>query len=445
MRVESSSLRNGLRLAALRMPGAPFVHVCLAIRVGSRYEPEVQNGMSSLLEHMLHRGCRAYPSSFFLTHALESFSDGLAGEVGREQTALILEVFPGDLGRAMGVLGKILEEPLFENVELEKRILLEEMRRDTSLLDSTRESLFKGHPLSRPMRGRPERIANVGQDDLLEHFREFYQPDNMVAVAVGDIDPVVFFREAGAALSTLENRRPGEPAFLSDSESNDAGLKYPAIAGLDPAKLPGLPWFGFRDGSDATMIDVRVAFAAEGERDSRFLEAHALQTALARGYASRLRRNLRERRGMLYDLSLELESMTDVSVLDLAFRVPPDKVRIAVREVFRELHRMKTTPLDAQEYARVRSWLAREATRRGASPSGLALDLARSVLLGLDTPVAPEDWLRRLESMDPARIMGAAQRIFSPDRMVAVFQGRVPEVDHGDLGQIFELGLTTGF
>jgi predicted Zn-dependent peptidase len=54
--VLKATLRNGLRLVASPVAGTSFAHLCLAVKVGSRYESPRQNGFSHFVEHLLFRG-----------------------------------------------------------------------------------------------------------------------------------------------------------------------------------------------------------------------------------------------------------------------------------------------------------------------------------------------------------------------------------------------------
>ena len=47
---------------------------------------------------------------------------------------------------------------------------------------------FQTHPYRHPVIGWKHDLLTMGRDDLYDHYRTFYTPNNAVAVAVGDFD-----------------------------------------------------------------------------------------------------------------------------------------------------------------------------------------------------------------------------------------------------------------
>lgn len=456
VKIETSRLGNGLRLGAAYVKGTSFVTLMVAVRVGPRYEAAVQNGMSHFLEHMMFRGCKAYPSSFFLNHALESLGDGLEAGTSREYTMYSVEVPHESLTKTLEILGDLFRAPTLEDVETEKEIIFEEMLEEldekgeeSDLENIARRAMFGDHPLGQPVLGRRAQLEGVSAEDLREYFREFYQPDNMVMFAAGDVDPKRFFKSVNDFFGELAERKPDEPAFLSDAEPEDAGLRYPSVSPVDLSKA-GLPsgTLGPKvlyDSKAQSQLEVLVSFLAEGERSPAFLAQMAVERILDDGLSSRLQRSLCERKGLLYDIEAALDGFTDVGVLELRFRIVEKKARLALREIFRELHRLKTSLADPEELAKVKARMSREAVHLFESPRALAARLAEAMLLGVAMPRSVEEWRKRIDALTAADVQQAAQRMLQPERMVAVIQGEIPELDKGDIGQVFEYGLTKGF
>ena len=63
--------KNGLRLLSYPDPSSPTVTVNMTVLVGSRHEGYGETGMAHLLEHMLFKGSKLYPSSAALDKAIQ--------------------------------------------------------------------------------------------------------------------------------------------------------------------------------------------------------------------------------------------------------------------------------------------------------------------------------------------------------------------------------------
>lgn len=450
MEIVKKRFNNGLSCAAIPLATTKFVHILIGVRAGARYESEFQSGITHLMEHMLWRGCRAYPSSFLLNHVLELQGDGVDAGTGKEWTFFTYRCLAQDLVQGLGVLGSVFREPLFVDFEIEKNIVLEEMSEEltekgewVNLQNVAFETLFgKDSPMGKAIVGNVETIDKLQKEDLIQFFEDFYQPDNMVICASGAVDPQVFFAETQKQWVDLW--KP-EMRLTETSVSSDVAPLVPLKPGncLPSGKIG--PELIFRHTHQLAQLDVLLTFTAEGECTSFVPELVFLERLLGDGLSSRLTRILRERKGLLYDLEVALESYTDVSLFQIEFKVSEQNLRPALRDLFRELREIKLEAVDEQEFARVKARLRRDILSYQESPQALVSEVAQSMLLGYVTPVSPEAWLEVIDQMTVQTVLETARRIFVPERMVTIIDGEILAKDRGDIDQIFESGLVRGF
>ena len=129
-RVARSLLPNGLRLLTIETPHLHSASICLYVRAGSRYERQETNGLSHFLEHMLFRGSARYPSSFALNLAIEELGGTLYAETGRDYSLYQISLHPGHVARGMEILGDLFASPTFRDIDLERKIIVEEILED---------------------------------------------------------------------------------------------------------------------------------------------------------------------------------------------------------------------------------------------------------------------------------------------------------------------------
>ena len=174
----------------------------LAVRAGSVLEDEDQRGLAHFLEHMLFNGTEKYPASR-IVEMLESFGMSFGPEVNAytsfEETVYRLSVSTREKEQLLTGL-EVLEEWAFnalldeEEFEKERGVVHEEWRMgrgaDARMRDEFLPLLFRGSRYSdRLPIGDMDVILGAPVEDLRRFYEDWYRPDLMAVIAVGDFDP----------------------------------------------------------------------------------------------------------------------------------------------------------------------------------------------------------------------------------------------------------------
>src|SRR3954454_12396136 len=122
-------LPNGLRVLVAPMPHTRSVTVALYFGSGSRYEPTHEQGIAHLVEHMLFKGSRRYPSAQRISETIEGVGGILNAVTDKELTAYYAKVATRRAELPCALLTDMVQAPLLEASELEKekRVVLEEL------------------------------------------------------------------------------------------------------------------------------------------------------------------------------------------------------------------------------------------------------------------------------------------------------------------------------
>jgi predicted Zn-dependent peptidase len=191
-RVARARLSNGLRLLTIATPHLHTASVCLYVRAGSRYETRETNGLSHFLEHMLFRGSGRYPSSFALNLAIEELGGTLYAETGRDYSLYQITLHPKQVARGLDILGDLFSSPAFRDIDLERKIVIEEILEDlddrgrnVNVDDQSRRLAWGKHPLGFPITGPMRNVRHFSLADVRSHFRRFYGAANMVLAVAG--------------------------------------------------------------------------------------------------------------------------------------------------------------------------------------------------------------------------------------------------------------------
>jgi zinc protease len=200
-RVKTGKLASGLTYYVL--PHKKPEHraqVWLAVNAGSVLEDDDQRGLAHFVEHMSFNGTAHFPKNA-LIDMLEksgvSFGADLNAYTSFDETVYTLQVptDPDLLNKAIGVLRDWAADVTFDPGEIEKErgVVLEEWRLGRGagmrLFDKTAPIVFHGSKYAERITiGKPEIIKGAPREALVRFYKDWYRPDLMAVIAVGDFN-----------------------------------------------------------------------------------------------------------------------------------------------------------------------------------------------------------------------------------------------------------------
>ena len=192
--VRKTCLDNGLQLLLKESHLAPVASFWIFYRVGSRNEIAGATGISHWVEHMLFKGTDRYPAGAF-DKAVARAGGSFNGMTWQDWTTYF-ETFPAErIELALDVESDRMANAIFDadETESERSVIISEREGSENsyrwLLNTEMQAAaFQTHPYRHPVIGWKHDLLTMGRDDLYEHYRTFYTPNNAVAVAVGDFD-----------------------------------------------------------------------------------------------------------------------------------------------------------------------------------------------------------------------------------------------------------------
>src|SRR3984957_9722977 len=164
MKLEISSLSNGLTIVTDPMAGLESAALGVWIGTGSRNETPAQMGISHMLEHMAFKGT-ATRSARQIAEEIEAVGGYLNAYTSREQTAFHARVLKADVALGLDLIADILINPSYEQSELERerQVVLQELgqARDTPddiVFDHLQNAIYKDQPLGWPILGEEKTV-----------------------------------------------------------------------------------------------------------------------------------------------------------------------------------------------------------------------------------------------------------------------------------------------
>jgi len=334
-KVGRTLLPNGMRVVAVETPHLHSATVCLYVRAGSRYEAPKTNGLSHFLEHMLFRGSAHYPSSLALNRAIEELGGTLYAETGRDYSLYQIALHPRYVESGMQILGDLFGAPEFRDIELERKIVVEEILEDlddrgrnVNVDDQSRLLAWGDHPLGYPITGPLRNVRRFSVANVRSHFRRFYGASNMVLTVAGPVAARTVFKQSRGAFARMPRGARQKPPA-------------PHAAGPGPR---------FRTvHNESAQTQVHVLFHALPETDPAYHALRALVRVLDDGMSTRLHYQICDQKGLAYSVSGNLCSYHDSALLEIDAGCAHAKLPELVNEGLSILAHFRDEPVSEAE------------------------------------------------------------------------------------------------
>ncbi len=342
--VRRATLDNGLTIIVQEIHTAPLVSVWSWYGVGSGDERPRQTGVSHWVEHMNFKGTTNIPRDQ-MKGIVERFGGMWNGYTWIDQTTYLQTAGSAALEQMLFIEAERMANGLYETAECEseRTVIISELQGGENdpdqLLDTeVTASAFRAHPYGHPTIGWLDDLTSMTRDDLYEHYRRFYIPNNATLVVAGDVDADEVFRCAAKhfggipAGPTPLRRRAAEPPQIGERrvtierEGTTGYLKmvFPAPAATDPDFVPMLVLDSVLTG--AKGVNLWSSFRGAPPQRKARLYSELVEGGLASMVSGAL---LPTREPFLYTLSFTALDGVDLGSLEAAALGAVERLRVA--------------------------------------------------------------------------------------------------------------------
>jgi predicted Zn-dependent peptidase len=398
-------LDSGLRLITERMPQVRSVTIGVWLTRGSRHESDERSGIAHFVEHMLFKGT-ATRSAEDIAQAIDSIGGQLDAFTAKEYASYYIKVLDEHVPLAVDLLSDIVMRPAFvpEEIEREKKVILEEIKMVEDTPDDLVHELFtqhfwEGHPLGRPILGSKETVESFTEGSLRAYFREAYVAQNMIVSAAGNLEH--------AAVRDLVVR-----AF-ADLPASGASLKE------QPPKV--VPQVITRT-KDLEQSHVCMGTDSFPQRhDDRYV-SYILNTILGGSMSSRLFQKVREKRGLAYSVFSGLSAYRDAGNITIYAGCAAEAVEEVIDLCVEELRVMKRDLMPVAELTRAKDHLKGSLMLSLENTASRMSHLARQEIY-FDRHFGLDETLAGVQRVTVADVQRVASELFANGSLAATVLG----------------------
>jgi predicted Zn-dependent peptidase len=379
------------------MPERDSLSIGVWINAGGRYEAEKESGISHFLEHLLFKGTLKR-SAEEIKEAIEGRGGAMNGFTSEEFTCYLVKVLNRDMRAALDVLSDMVLKPRLspKDIEKERTVIKEEIKMYLDLPshhvhDLLVEILWPKQPLGRNLAGTVETVSAITPEDIRGYKNRFYNQSNIVIAACGNMRDGDFFDFC-------------EEYFKSAPGGRGSAFKK----AIEIQERPQLKILS----KETEQAHLAMGVHAFGRNDPDRYTLTLLHIILGGNMSSRLFRELREKRGLVYEIGTHAKKFYDTGAFLISAGLDTKKVVKSLNLMTKEIKRVKTKPVGKDEFERAKEFY------RGQLLLGLE-DTADHMLwmgeyMSADGKIpAPAEILDKIDRITPDDLRRVAKRIFN--------------------------------
>lgn len=331
--VEQSVLDNRIRVVTKKMEGVRSISLGFLMATGPMDEPEGRIGVAHLTEHLMFDGTERRDNDE-IARMMDTTGGQVGGFTSRDYTCFTTTVLDDYRTYLIDLMGDILINSQFADyaVHQEKETIIRELsaqldRADICAHERLKTHIWQGHPLGRPIGGTIASVAGLQQHDVIDFFKENYQPRRLIIAAAGNVNHQDLVTNVADAFW-----------MMKDDGRTDTLPHRPAFQRGVTVECKGVSHVYF-------SIGLKAAPYAAVER---YL-IHLFTTILGGGMSSRLFRKLRQELGMVYEISAEYQAYRDDGVIVIEGSTTPELLHPVLSQILLEIKGMALQMLPVTE------------------------------------------------------------------------------------------------
>ena len=408
------TLGNGLKVVLVPCE-AESVAVGLFIASGSRHETAKTSGISHFIEHMLFKGTPTR-KPIDITRAIEGRGGNFNACTGEESTCYYAHLPCEYLAEAVDILSDMYLRATIPSDEFvrEKQVIVEEIHMyadepDSVAMENLQRALFPKSMLGAPVAGTPESLKPMKPADLRRYIKSHYLASNTVVVIVGNFDE-------GKAMLLVEKAMVGRAGtarrggrVYPPAQQPEGATRRGATRPTDDATA-GKPITSVSTSKDIAQTQLALGYRTFGIGDKRKYAATVMDAILGRGMSSRLFQEVREKRGLSYDISSRMQFFQDAGMFTITAGLEPSKAKDALATIDRELKRIREKPVSAAELKRTKDFLIGN-FRLAHEKVTSKLFFYGQTMLSFGRLVSPQEQIEGIRAVTAADIRAVANAI----------------------------------
>jgi zinc protease len=404
--VERTTLENGLTLLIVERHNLPIVKVSIGINAGNLYEPPEKAGLANITARLLTKGTKNRTAQQ-ISEEIEFVGGSIGASGGKDYITVSLSILKRDVNLGFDLVSDIILNPVFPEEELSKmkkrmKANLKAREEDPGFVASRefKRIVFGNHPYGRLIIGTDETLDRITRADILDFHSKYYVPNNAIMAVVGDIT-------TGEVKELIRK-------YFKDWQSKE--IPALPLAKIKKTKVRKIVTID----RDLTQANIILGHIGVSRNNPEYYAISVMNYILGGGgFASRLMQNIREEKGLVYDIHSFFAADKYGGWFQVGLQTKNESANTAIEEVLKEISRIRNEFVSDTELSDAKSFLIGSFPMRIETSSRIAnfLVAVEYYNLGIDYIDNYPEYINSVTKEDVLRV---ARKYLDPENFVLV-------------------------
>lgn len=311
--INKKVLENGLKVITVKKD-TKIASINIGVNIGAMYERMDEKGISHFIEHMLFKGTSSR-SNEELNEELEYLGGEYNAYTDYASTVYTISCLEDEIKNATILLGDMIINSNFpeDEIEKERSVILAEIRTSKDDIEDlsfkkTSEVAFDKSYLKFDVIGFEENVNRFNREDLYKYYKENYRPNNSVIVMVSSFEHNEALNIIKESFSNWKMKETRKKEVISEKNKNEEVTSYK---------------------NEIEQSTIVYLYTFDNLKKDDELPLRILNHRLGESANSLLFREVRENRGLAYDIFTHLDINKDYKSLYIYTSVGDEDVEEA--------------------------------------------------------------------------------------------------------------------
>ncbi|MGU9101798.1 M16 family metallopeptidase [Clostridium perfringens] len=326
-------LPNGLKVITIKKD-ARLASINIGVNIGSLYEDEKELGMSHFVEHMLFKGTKNR-SNEQLNRELEFLGGDYNAYTDYISTVYSITCLDEEFEKGIELLSDMVLNSSFDEKEMkkEKGVVLSEIKSDKDDIEDlsisrTHEYAFDKSALRNSIAGTEEHVKGFKRKQVYDFYKKYYTPDNCVIVTVSAFSHEQMQKIITDLFGKWEGKSHKKAKIIKEENKDIVKTTY-------------------KSQIEQGTVTYLYAFKEVCEKDK--LPLKILSYKLAESSNSILFRELREERGLAYDVYSQMDLDENVNTMNIFTSVREESIDEVIEVIDKAILDIKNKDINFDE------------------------------------------------------------------------------------------------
>lgn len=326
-------LPNGLKVITIKKD-TRLASINIGVNIGSLYEDEKELGMSHFVEHMLFKGTKNR-SNEQLNRELEFLGGDYNAYTDYISTVYSITCLDEEFEKGIELLSDMVLNSSFDEKEMkkEKGVVLSEIKSDKDDIEDlsisrTHEYAFDKSALRNSIAGTEEHVKGFKRKQVYDFYKKYYTPDNCVIVTVSAFSHEQMQKIITDLFGKWEGKSHKKAKIIKEENKDIVKTTY-------KSKI------------EQGTVTYLYAFKEVCEKDK--LPLKILSYKLAESSNSILFRELREERGLAYDVYSQMDLDENVNTMNIFTSVREESIDEVIEVIDKAILDIKNKDINFDE------------------------------------------------------------------------------------------------